>query len=146
MKTSKVLFLDFDDVLNTSDNLARGELFDSGRVDVFNTIADRVDFDIVVTSTWRLGATSEELEELLVDAGLHASGRVVGTTPALEGETRGAEIMAWMQQEPEKIFDFVILDDRSDMGSCMSHLVRTDPQYGLVQEQVGKVVAMLTTA
>lgn len=143
MQASTILFLDFDDVLNTHENLARGELFDPDKVQVLNHIADMIDFEIVVTSTWRLGATAEELEELLVTAGLHANGRVVGITPYLEGETRGAEIMAWLQQPPKPVSNYAILDDRDDMAPLKSRLLQTTPGKGLCEEHIGELVEML---
>jgi len=143
MQASTILFLDFDDVLNTHESLARGELFDPDKVQVLNCISDMIEFKIVVTSTWRLGATAEELEELLVTAGLHADGRVVGITPHLEGETRGAEIMAWLRQFPKLVSKFAILDDRDDMAPYKSRLLQTMPGKGLCEEHIGRLVEML---
>jgi hypothetical protein len=139
----RVLFLDFDDVLNTATTLARGELFEGTNIDALNAVIDQTDVAIVVTSTWRLGATGEELEELLVNAGVHTRGRVVGATPFLNDRTRGAEISAWLQQSPQPVESFVILDDRSDMDFLQERLVQTDPQYGLVSDQVEEIVARL---
>ena len=38
---------------------------------------------------------------------------------------------------------FAILDNRTDMGPFAPNLVKTDPRYGLVSEQVDAVVGML---
>ncbi len=140
---AKILFLDFDDVLNTATTLERGELFDRPNVEVLNTVVDRTGAAIVVTSMWRIGASVEELEEMLVTAGVHARGRVVGATPCLEDGPRGEEISAWLQQATLPVAQFVILDDRSDMGALAERLVRTNPQYGLVGSQVDEIVARL---
>jgi len=143
MQATTILFLDFDDVLNTRENLVRGELFDPARVRVLNLVAEQVDFEIVVTSTWRLGASAAELEELLVAAGVHAEGRVVGTTPHLEGETRGTEILAWLWQAPNPVLAFAILDDRDDMAPCDDRLIQTRAGEGLREQHVGELVTML---
>lgn len=143
MKAAKILFLDFDDVLNTQENLARGELFDPLNVEALNVIVDRTDAEIVVTSMWRLGASASELEELLVEAGVHAAGRVIGTTPCLVDRPRGAEIMAWLDQSRVPVGGFVILDNRSDMDVFTPYLVRTDPACGLLSEQAEEVVSRL---
>jgi hypothetical protein len=140
---TKILFLDFDDVLNTAATLARGELFESANIEVLNAVIDRTDAAIVVTSMWRLGASPEELEELLVTSGVHAQGRVVGTTPCLADRSRGAEISAWLQQASVPVGTFVILDDRNDMEIWTERLVQTDPQCGLVRSQVDEIVARL---
>ncbi len=96
-----------------------------------------------MTSTWRLGATPQELEEILVAAGVHAAGRVVGITPNLYDCPRGDEIMAWLSQAPMAVSDFVILDNRNDMGTCREQLVRTDPRWGLDQREAEQVVGLL---
>jgi hypothetical protein len=142
MTERKILFLDFDDVLNTVGTLERGQLFENANIEALNAILDRTDAQLVVTSTWRVGATLEELEELLVEAGVHAAGRVVGSTPWLTNCPRGAEIMAWLDEASAPV-RYVILDNRTDMGACAGHLVRTDPRCGLVPGQVDEVVGML---
>lgn len=140
---SKILFLDFDDVLNTAATLERGELFESANIDVLNAVVDRTNAAIVVTSMWRVGATVNELEELLVKAGVHASGRVVGATPCLADRPRGAEIAAWLEQAREPVKQFVILDNLCDMGHLDTCLVQTDPECGLVWGQVEEIVQRL---
>lgn len=146
MDHAKILFLDFDDVLNTARTLERGELFEGENVRALNAILDRTGVKIVITSNWRFGATPQELEDVLVDAGVHARKRVVGVTPSLDGCSRGAEIEAWLDQAPIAVSDFVILDNRSDMESCRRQLVLTDPRYGLNFSQVDKVVGLLGEA
>lgn len=146
MKAAKILFLDFDDVLNTAETLARGELFEPLNVEALNAIVDRTDAGIVVTSMWRLGASANELEELLVEAGVHATGRVIGLTPCLIDRPRGAEIMAWLDQAQVLVEGFVILDNRSDMEAFTPYLVKTDPACGLVSEQAEEVVSRFAEA
>jgi hypothetical protein len=143
MRSRKILFLDFDGVLNTSETLDGGELFSRPNVEALNDIMDQTDVNIVVTSMWRLGSTLEELEELLVGAGVHASGRVIGITPCLDESPRGSEIKAWLEQATVQVEEFVILDNRDDMMTFIPHLVQTDPQNGLVQDQVDNVVSLL---
>lgn len=143
MKAAKILFLDFDDVLNTAATLARGELFEPLNIEALNAIVDRTDAEIVVTSMWRLGASAGELEKLLCASGVHAAGRVLGATPWLADCSRGAEIQAWFEQAEVAVEGFVILDDRNDMGHLTPFLVRTDPACGLLSEQVDEVVSRL---
>ena len=143
MTETRILFLDFDDVLNTAQTLERGELFEQANVQTLNAILDRTDAKIVITSTWRLGATRKELEELLVNAGVHAAKRVVGSTRFLEERSRGAEIQDWLSRTRMKVADYVILDNRNDMDACLCQLVRTDPRCGLSPGQVERVVSLL---
>jgi len=139
----KVLFLDFDDVLNTAKTLDRGEMFERANLDALNLIIDNVDVDIVITSVWRLAATIKELEEILVQAGVNASGRVIGSTPWLQDRSRGEEIMAWLRTSPVPVSRFAILDDRCDMEACCVNLVRTDPLCGLLPTQAEEIVTLL---
>ncbi len=144
MKSRKILFLDFDHVLNTSETLEKGILFAKKNVDALNAILDNIEVYIVVTSMWRIAATVEELEELLVQAGVHAVGRVLGATPCMEDCPRGAEIMTWLEQSQQSTDEYVILDNREDMDQIISHLVQTDPRYGLIQEQVDEIVSLFS--
>lgn len=146
MESTKIIFLDFDDVLNTSKTLERGELFETSKIGLLNDILDRTDAKIVVTSNWRLAATSGELEEILVEAGVHAAGRVTGVTPWIEDLSRGAEINAWLENAPLPVGKFVIIDDRADMEAFSRRLVRTDPRFGLVPGQVEDVIGLLGEA
>jgi hypothetical protein len=143
MPGAKILFLDFDDVLNTPKTLERGELFDQVNIQNLNAILDRTDAKIVVTSTWRLATTPEELEQILVGAGVHAKDRVAGVTPWLPDAPRGAEIMAWFQEAKTPVEAFAILDNRTDMGTFSAFLVQTDPHSGLIPEQVDQVMGLL---
>jgi hypothetical protein len=143
MESVKIIFLDFDDVLNTAKTLARGELFETAKVGILNDILDRTDAKIVVTSNWRLAVTLDELETMLVEAGGHAAGRVAGATPWIEDLSRGAEINAWLEKAPVRVSEFVILDNRTDMETYSPRLVRTDPRFGLVPGQVADVIGLL---
>lgn len=143
MESTKIIFLDFDDVLNTSKTLERGELFETAKIGLLNDILDRTDAQIVVTSNWRLAATPEELEEIMVEAGVQAAGRVTGVTPWIDDLSRGAEINAWLKNAPVPVSEFVILDDRTDMEAFSRRLVRTDPRFGLVAGQVEDVIGLL---
>jgi hypothetical protein len=146
MESAKIIFLDFDDVLNTSKTLERGELFETAKIGLLNDILERTDAKIVVTSNWRLAATPEELEEIMVEAGVLAAGRVTGVTPWIEDLSRGAEIKAWLKNAPVPVSEFVILDDRTDMETFAQRLVQTDPRFGLVPGQVEDVIGLLGEA
>jgi hypothetical protein len=143
MENAKIIFLDFDDVLNTAKSLERGVLFDTSKIRILNDILDRTDAKIVITSSWRLAATAEELERMLVEAGGHATGRVTGVTPWMEDFSRGMEILEWLKNAPMRVSEFVILDNRTDMESFSRRLVRTDPRFGLVPGHVDDVIGLL---
>ena len=115
-----VIFLDVDGVFVTEryirEEYARtmktqGRAFDPRCVAEFNRILREVDPDIVVSSTWRILHTLEELDAYFKEQGI-VGARLIGRTPygvKLGGQTtyrRGFEIQAYMNlliNKPEKI-------------------------------------------
>ncbi|MBR6955008.1 MAG: hypothetical protein IKH77_08250 [Clostridia bacterium] len=83
---------------------------------------------IVVSSAWRQIPTSWQcLLGWLEKYGLE----VYDKTPYVGGE-RGDDITAWFNRHPGE-WQYVILDDDSDMGIHMNHLVQTDFDAGLTE-------------
>lgn len=131
----KIIFLDFDGVLNHEQFYVRrhaddfkgyGEYpvceFDYKSIEILNYIIENTGAKVVVTSTWRLGRTLEELQGLLNQVGF--IGEVIGKTVSFHGEesVRGNEILNWIKKNTDLIdleyyvFEkYVILDDDSDM-------------------------------
>ena len=55
----------------------------------------------------------------------------------LSGGPRGEEIEKFLHEYGKSEYDvssFVILDDNTDMGSLMDHLVHCDPEIGLTEK------------
>lgn len=145
----KVIFLDVDGVLNSEkffiDNHIRGLLdeIDDFCVQLLKEIIDRTGAEIVLSSSWRVGAHSKnpfnpfpKLENALKKHGL----KILDMTPVLNG-TRGKEIKAWLSKH--SVDKFVILDDESDMDDLLPHLVKTTFENGLTRVEVEKCVKML---
>lgn len=165
----KIIFLDFDGVLNHQNWYKRrmAEIdsedfishypfyeFDPESIEQLNRIVDETNAKIVVSSTWRIGRTVEELQHLLDRVGF--IGEIVDTTPHFfakgtdnDGKgisysvPRGCEIDWWMKErgkfqrinwskekqleylETSLIKNYVILDDDSDMLYCQrEHYVK----------------------
>ena len=85
--------------------------FDEFCVDYFNKIIKQNNADIVVISSWRVGRTVTELQELLNDKGI--IGNIIDKTG--REETRGLEIVKWLESNKEKynIKGICIIDDES---------------------------------
>lgn len=141
----KIIFLDIDDVLNTLPNRERGELFDEDNIAALNDVLDSTSAMIVLTTSWRLSASVREWEEILVSAGVHAQGLVLGVTPWFDDASRGEEIAAWLQHTPYTVEDYTILDDRNDMEPCKGHLLRTSPDSGLNEALAHEAIKRLNT-
>jgi HAD domain in Swiss Army Knife RNA repair proteins len=158
----KIIFLDFDGVLNSHswwDSLSEAEKTDVMGLDPvavarLHHLVCATSARVVVSSTWRHGRSRTRLQTILADAGF--GGQVLGTTPEWlrksDGgiycaEERGQEIQAWLDAAPRYGHDvesFVILDDNSDMAHLMDRLVQTTTKDGLQDEHVERAIEMLT--
>jgi len=169
----RVLFLDFDGVLNSERYMEKIQLelekrhtqergfqkrdyrdmIDPDAVARVSTILERTDAKVCVSSTWRKLFTIPELQTMLREKGFR--GQLIGRTPdfwrtpelqANHGRRcRGHEIQYWLDRHKRYEIDrFAILDDDNDMAHLASRLVQTDALYGLQDEHVERAVSMLT--
>jgi hypothetical protein len=151
----RVVFLDFDGVLNSDaffarrQNRYRPEELDEDAVARLATLVARTGAVVVVSSTWRLGYSLEDLRRILAKHGF--AEEVAGVTPVIEHEEerfvrqtpRGLEIQAWLDAQPEPPEAFVILDDQADMEHLADRLVQTDLATGLEDAHVEAAVVLL---
>lgn len=126
-----------------------------------NKITDTTGASLVISSTWRIG-TEGQFEDLILylqEQGVTAP--VVGRTPSLPSvdlppyspygrmkrseAQRGTEIQAWMDERKEVTWNFIILDDESDMAHLLHKLVRTDgmASEGLREDHVVRALKLL---
>jgi len=162
----KVIFLDVDGVLNSTDSFKKSKTdikdddirYDNPHpqhIQWLNKITDETGAKIVISSTWRnefsIGAWNRFFSVLGV------RGRVIGRTPKLDSY-RGTEIQCWLLEhkskivkykdsqwygEKEPVTSFVILDDDSDMEDLTPYLVKTKSDIGLLEEHALMAINML---
>jgi hypothetical protein len=143
----KIIFLDIDGVLNSMNGLylrggqSRMDLY-TEHMQVLRWILDRTDARIVVSSTWRMGRTVEELKQLFYNYGLQ-SRFIIDKTPYLSGQERGDEIGEWLQMTSHEIESYVIIDDDADMNIYTPALVQTNGDYGLTYVEAHEVLGVL---
>ena len=159
----KVIFLDFDGVLNSRHFVSHeGGTFrdrlDPKAILRLNRIVRKVPgVKVVISSTWRLLHTLEWLQKFLKEQGFE--GEVIDATPragmdyGTTAETglkyamangRGEEILAWLKDHPS-VKTYIALDDDSyGMGPVLSQLVKTTFEWGLQPEHVEEAVEKLT--
>lgn len=158
-----IIFLDIDGVLNSTNYMVYcdqnnipfhpNNQMDPATVARLNHLTDATQAKLVVSSTWRLSFHKmpdalERLQDCLRGYGI--TGEIIGFTPSAwdltlipqYGEQRGAEIQAWLEENPN-IEKFVILDDSADMGKLLPHLVRTSTEIGLTDIEVTKIKEIL---
>lgn len=80
---------------------------------MMNDLCKTTEAKVVISSTWRIGHTLEELQAILASCG--ATFTIIGLTPRLN-VARGVEIDHWLRNNcPKNFMNYVILDDDSDM-------------------------------
>lgn len=123
----------------------------SERMEWFNELCRDVNAKVVISSTWRMGRTVEELRELLKMCG--ATFEIIDKTPRT-GYERGTDISKWLKDniKPEThgchYYDFnsyVIIDDDSDMLlNQQNHFFKTDNYSGLTPNTCYKIKRFFT--
>lgn len=97
---------------------------------------------IVVSSTWRLGETPETLKKILSPSKI-VGDAIIDVTPAFRDAERGEEIKAWLDKHPE-VTNYVIIDDDDDMlESQKNNFVNTDNYLGFMFHDMIKACKIL---
>ena len=158
----RIIFLDFDGVLNTIGYLLAQE--EAGRngcgtpdgldprlVTKLNDIIDVTDAFVVVSSSWRHLYTTPELQDLLTSRGF--KGTVLDRTPRSvpcqnglsrrECGPRGDEIRAWLDSQRHAVTGYVVLDDWGDMDAVRDHFIQTTLNEGLTDDHVSRAITIL---
>ena len=150
----KIIFLDFDGVLNTEyyQGLLQfqgkqwqdehGAFFDPRAVRQLKRVIDTTDADIVVESSWKyLGL--EAMQELWRVRDL--PGRVIDITPSLTGNaSKGEEIAAWLSEYATPDTRYVIIDDEYVvLDTQIPYFILTNPYEGLTEEQANRAISIL---
>jgi hypothetical protein len=143
----KIVFLDIEGVLNTKQFLKGGNDFqvcDPKNVRNFNKLIKKFDdVKVVISSSWRIGRSFDELITILRDNDIN--GEIIDTTPEMSGKvgaTRSGEIQAWLNNHD--IDNFVILDDGNISLSLADHHVKTSfNKDGLTEDHIKQATSIL---
>ena len=161
----KVIFLDFDGVMNTERYIAErrrnglpvsdryGYLFDPEAVENLRRIIDATGAAVVISSSWRLEG-EERMEAMWYERTL--PGQLIGVTgqsphanfPMSAGETAGAakgeEIRGWLKEHVLKPYRYVIFDDEADIRpEQRPHFIQTDPRIGITRADAERAIQIL---
>ena len=152
----KIIFLDFDGVLNTEyyQGLLQfqgkqwqdqyGAFFDPRAVRQLKRVIDTTGADIVVESSWKyLGL--EAMQVLWRVRNL--PGRVIDITPSLTGNaSKGEEIASWLSEYATPDARYVIIDaEYVVLDSQIPYLIWTNPYEGLTEEQADRAMLILNS-
>ena len=167
MEKSKIIFLDIDGVLNSSESF---KIMAKENADTDLTFTDiphpmhLINLQeiikltgalCVISSTWRKGCSRSSMFMRLFQV-LGFRIPVIGVTPTL-GVNRGREIDDWLKTHNKNFDDygdygsswnkpvrkFIILDDDRDMEPHMDRLVKTDNRTGLLAKHIKPAVELL---
>ena len=152
----KIIFLDFDGVLNTEyyQGLLQfqgkqwqdehGAFFDPRAVRQLKRVIDTTGADIVVESSWKyLGL--EAMQELWRVRDL--PGRVIDITPSLTGNaSKGEEIAAWLSEYATPDARYVIIDDEYvALDAQIPFFIWTNPYEGLTEDHADRAISILNS-
>lgn len=158
----KVIFLDFDGVLNSEGSFRHEVRRKNRRIsDTLNPVAcsnlqyileQDSSVKIVISSTWRRLHTMVDLQNILNNYGVEAA-RVIGKTPMVFSGHRGHEIKLWLDENPN-VTQYVIIDDDDDAGTALflkegqehderGHFFQTTPEDGLLFKQAKGIAKLL---
>jgi len=132
-----VLFLDIDGVLNPESHpvlslVHEGFVFHPKAVNYLKKILNETNAFLVISSTWRIGRTLEEVKEIFSHYQLDSY--IQDMTPFLDWDaTRGDEIKAYLMKRPD-IKHFLILDDDRDIDPFSHAHIWVNPLEGITED------------
>lgn len=158
----KIIFLDIDGVLNSSESfhenylrklkedrfsISKNYCFPLGHLSIphiqrLNRIIEETNSSIVISSTWRNNSL-KDLRNWLSTKGFLFKDQIIDKTPNFHlSYGRGYEIQDWLNNS-SNVTNFVILDDDIDMHHLLPYLVHTDQRYGLQEEETQLAIDLL---
>lgn len=157
----KVIFLDIDGVLNSQEFLQKNksESIDRRNVSVLKNVIDKTGAVIVMSSAWRLWfddnmmpkeGDSQYLYDILSEFGI----KIFAKTPDFSTEeirakktfshVKAKEILAWLN-ENQSIDKYAVIDDLDLINEEVNvHMVRTNGQVGITEDDANRVIDMIT--
>lgn len=141
----KVLFLDFDGVLNLWPKPSRTGEFNKASCINLEMLLNKVpDLKIVVSSSWKAYGL-EAVRDILKSNGIDPR-KVIDITGEEQcpnsDDHRGYQVECWINRNP-KVKSFAIVDDNTDFGALNTKLIKTNKYIGLTQGNVESLMNIL---
>lgn len=145
----KIIFLDIDGVMNSySSSLSdkhESLAFDSRAVENLKHIIYETGAKVVVSSTWRIGETTNSMKRNIFSH-YELDHHVIGLTAHFIETIRGLEIEDYLlNNKYGKAESFVILDDDTDMGNLKPFHVHVNRVCGLSRDDAKKAIEILNS-
>ena len=139
-----ILFLDFDGVLHRY-GCKQSDLF--GQLPLLEAwLFQHPGVDVVISSTWRLTRSIEEIRGFFSPA---LRPRIVGVTPKLNGDSperfvREAEVAMWLRGSDQPWKAWAVLDDKAWLFKPFNdRVVLCDPAVGLSDVELARMSALV---
>ena len=153
MIKEKIIFLDYDGVVNTPMWGTYNGVFKcgfckplSGRVNNFqaicwlNELYKKIKYKIVVSSSWRYLCKEVSYSQCLYNSGLNKNIEIIGCIPVLPSKNRIEEIDRWLNDNQQIVEDYVVLDDIPDLKNHNSRLVKCNYKFGFGETEFKMVI------
>lgn len=130
----KIIFLDFDGVLNSLSDDDQGLTLVPAKLDLVKRLVDATGAKIVLSTSWREywcpGPEQHNCTGGFIDLLFQAHDlQILDKTPVLP-EGREAEIKAWLDQHSQ-VENFAVLDDRLLAAEYLNdHFVKVSRHFG----------------
>ncbi len=124
-----IVFTDIDGVLNTINR----NQWNKKSIDLYNRLCLEFNLRPVISSTWRLNHTKEQLQKIFTSQGILTP--IYDFTESFPGEGRGREIEDWIFNNSYN--KFIILDDsvRDILSWGLPNIVKCRGWVGFSEEE-----------
>ena len=124
-----IVFTDIDGVLNTTNRTE----WKKSSIELYNNLCREFDLKPVISSTWRLNHTKEQLQKIFYQQGVDVE--IYDFTDSFPDEGRGREIEDWIFTNSHS--KFIILDDsvRDIVAWGLPNVVKCRGWIGFSQEE-----------
>jgi len=132
----RVIFTDIDGVLNPHWRTK----WSKSAIAIYNRICKEYDLKPVITSTWRLNHTIDQLQKIFIEQGIEVI--IHDYTPHIDQGDRGLEIKAWLDKN--QCDNWVIIDDKtSDIEPHINNVVKCRSWLGLTEDEYKEIKDIL---
>jgi hypothetical protein len=124
-----IIFTDIDGVLFNTTSRS----WNKTAVNLYNKLCNKYDLRAVVSSTWRVKHSMNDLQNVFYQNGIDVE--IIDYTPIISFDGRGSEIEEWLRAN--EVDNFIILDDCTrDIERCgLANIVKCRGWIGFSQEE-----------
>lgn len=132
----RAIFTDIDGVLNPHWKTK----WSKSSIQIYNQICQEYDLKPVITSTWRINHTKEQLQKIFYEQGIEVE--IYDYTPHLDQKDRGLEIKEWLSNN--KVDNYVVIDDIvHNITPHVDNVIKVRNWVGLTTEEYIEIKKIL---